>query len=239
MVTNKLDICILRSLVAVLSCILIACGGGGGGSSSGGTGGGSIGRDADTGVRVLHAAIDGTPVDLISSVRSGPLETKIRFVDAKGYRSLPFGEQSISITRALNPDVVLASFPVTSSGNDAYSILLYGDAGTSGLKTKLIKDSPPLFANSAAVRFVNGATAAASLRVNVTGWNGGARVIQFGDASEYAEAPAGVVRVVASRSNDGRVAAVLDYNLLPGRAYTVLIGGEVGYYSKGVVFQDR
>jgi len=237
MMKRKVGSCIFRPLITAVSCVLIACGGGG--SSSGGTGGGSIGRDADTGVRVLHAAIYGTPVDLVSSLRSGPLETKIHFVDSKSYRSLPFGAQTISITRALNPDIVLASFPVTSSGNNAYSLLLFGDAGTSGLKAKLIEDSPPLFANSAAVRFVNGASAATALRVNVTGWNGGARVVSLGGASDYAEAPVGLARITANRSSDGRGAAALDYNLLPGRAYTVLIGGEVGYYSKAVVFQDR
>jgi hypothetical protein len=228
-----------RILFISIASFLVACGGGGGGSSTGGSGGGGIGSDSNSGVRVLHGAIDGSPVDLFSSLSGGPLETKIHFADSKGYRTIPDGAQTVSITRALTPDKVLGSFSLISNGRDAYSILLYGDSTTFGLRAKLIEDVIPEGFSGAAVRFVNGATGAAALSVNVSGWSSGVSAVPFGSASDYIEAPAGNVRITANRSADGRPAAALDYSLAAGRAYTVLIAGEVGYYSKGAVFVDR
>lgn len=219
--------------------LLVACGGGSGSSSSGGNGSDSIGSDSNSGIRVLHGAIDGAPVDLRSSLRVGPLETKISFADFKGYRAIPAGEQTVSITRSLAPDTVFGSFPLVSTGNDAYSLLFYGDATTFGLRANLIKDSIPTDFSGAVVRFVNGATGAAALAVDVSGWIGGSRSVKFGGATDYIEAPLGVARITANRGSDGRAAVALDYMLSPGHAYTVLIAGEVGYYSKGIVFQDR
>ena len=228
-----------RIVLFSITSFLFACGGGGGGTSSGGSGSGGIGSDSNAGVRVLHGAVDGSPVDLLSSLRGGPLETKIHFADSKGYRAIPNGAQTVSITRALNPDTVFGSFPVVSSGKDAYSILLYGDSTTFGVRAKLIEDVVPEGFSGAVVRFVNGATGASSLSINVSGWSGGARTVQFGAASDYIEAPPGVARITANRAADGRAAVALDYTLSARRAYTVLIAGEVGYYTKGVVFVDR
>jgi hypothetical protein len=228
-----------RILFISIASFLVACGGGGGGTSSGGSGGGGIGRDSSSGVRVLHGAVDGSPVDLLSSLSGEPLETKIHFADSKGYRTVPDGAQTVSITRALNHDKVLDSFSLISSGRDAYSILLYGDSTTFGLRAKLIEDVIPQGFSGAAVRFVNGATGASALSVNVSGWSTGGTSVQFGSASDYIEAPAGNARITANRSADGLPAAALDYSLVAGRAYTVLIAGEVGYYSKGIVFVDR
>ena len=228
-----------RILLLSMTSLLVACGGGGGGSSSGGSGSGGIGSDSNSGVRVLHGAIDGSPVDLISSLSGGPLETKIHFADSKGYRSIPDGAQSVSITRALNPDTVFGSFSLISSGSDAYSILLYGDSTTFGVRAKLIEDVIPTNFSGAVIRFVNGTTGASSLSVNVSTWSGGAKSVQFGAASEYIEAQPGLARITANRASDGRAAVALDYILSARRAYTVLIAGEVGYYTKGVVFVDR
>ena len=41
------------------------------------------------------------------------------------------------------------------------------------------------------------------------------------------------------RSNDGHVAASSVIDAQDGKAYTVLVAGEIGYYSKGVIFTDN
>jgi len=230
---------VARVLFVSIAAFLVACGAGGGGSNSGGSGSGGIGSDSNAGVRVLHGAVDGSPVDLLSSLSGGPLETKIHFADSKGYRAIPDGAQTVSITRALNPQTIFGSFPVISSGRDAYSILLYGDSTTFGVRAKMIEDVIPQGFSGAVVRFVNGATGASSLSVNVSSWAGGPRAVQFGAASDYIEAQPGVARITANRAADGRAAVSLDYTLAARSAYTVLIAGEVGYYSKGIVFVDR
>lgn len=67
--SDKLSHLAIEALL-VCSVLLSACGGGGGG----GGGGESDDSSSDSGVRILHAAIDGSPMDLLSS---GSPEKKI------------------------------------------------------------------------------------------------------------------------------------------------------------------
>lgn len=224
----------LFSVVFMLACALSACGGGGGGSSSGGGGG----SDSSSGVRVLHAAIDGVPVDVISSARNGAVTSKVHFADTKGYRDLPAGGQSLSLVSSLNAGDVVASFNVTSSGDDGYSILLYGSLGGSGLRVKLLEDLVPSDFSGALVRFVHGVAGASGIVVNAVGGEG-PQQLSLGGVSDYMAVPAGSVRLTASRAADSQRLMSITETLEEGRAYTVLVAGEAGYYTKGVLFSDR
>jgi len=223
-----------RLCIALFACAALA-GCGGGGSSSGGGGGG--GSDSASGVRVLHASIDAVPVDLLSSSRTGAVSSKVVFADQRGYRPLSAGDQTITITRALDAAAVVSSFTVSSSGDDAYSVLLYGSLTGSGLRSVLIQDTPPSDSSGTFVRFVHGADGAAALLVNVSGSTGAQRVA-FGQASDYIPAGPGEVRITANRAADGRTLVSMTETLEEGRSYTVLVAGETGYYTKGVLFRD-
>jgi hypothetical protein len=218
----------------VFFCALAGCGGGGGGGSSGGGGG----ADARSGVRVLHAAIDGLPVDVLSSSAGGPLTSKVFFADTKGYRSLASGAQSVSLVSSLSQNDVVASFDLTSSGDDAYSILLYGSLSGSGLRVNLIKDARPENFAGVLVRFVHGAAGASNIVVSVSGGEG-PQTVSLGGVSDYMATAAGSVQITAVRGADGQQLVSMNKALDEGRAYTVLIAGEVGYYTKGVLFLDR
>jgi len=223
----------LRFVMALaISLVATACGGGGGGGESG-----DGGSDSADGVRVLHGSIDAAPVDVISSVASSAVVSQAVFAGAKGYRSLRPGEQVLSLTRALNSGDVIASFNQNIAKGGRYSILLYGDGETFGLRTRLIVDEVPASISGAAVRVVNGVTGAASLNVSISG--GGSEQVGFGQNSQYIETSAGDVTISTSRAADGRVVSSVTRTLQAGRAYTVLVAGEVGYYVKSVLFTDK
>ncbi|MFO0417098.1 MAG: DUF4397 domain-containing protein [Pseudomonadota bacterium] len=228
-------------LALVVSAVVIGCGGGGGGGGgNGGDGGGALdGADSEYGVRVLHAAIDASPVDLVVSGSGQTVVSQAVFAGQKSYRSAPSGAQNFNLTRAFAPAQVVASLPITVEGDGRYTVLLFGDTQVFGLRAKVVTDQIPDDFSGAVVRVVNGATGAAAVRVNV-----GAVSIPgatpFGGVSDYVEVPAGSgVSVVASRAADGQRAGGVTVDLAQGGAYTFLVAGEVGYYSKGVWFRDR
>lgn len=221
----------VTSVVAALS----ACGGGGGGSNGGGGGGGSEG-DSAYGVRALHAAIDGAPIDISSSAASSPLLSQQFFAGEKGYRSLPETGQTITLTRSGSPSNVYGSFAVTGAAQDKYTVLFYGDTTTFGLRSRLIKDDVPSTAGGSAIRVIHGATRAADVTVTVSG--AAPEVVAFGQNTEYIPTTAGPVEVTVVRSSDGYPVRSGPLELKPGKAYTLLVAGEVGYYVKGVLFAD-
>lgn len=209
---------------------LSACGGGGGG-------GGDSEGGSEYGVRVLHGAIDAAPVDVISSARSGLVVSQAVFAGSKGYGSLPSGAQSLTLTRTLSPSQVVASFDATVESQDRYSLLLYGDSQTFGLRTRLIKDDVPSDVSGASIRVVNGATGASSVIVAFSG--GAGTEVEFGQNSQYLSISSGTITVRSTRRSDGAVVTSANVSLEEGAAYTYLIAGQVGYYTKGVLFRDR
>jgi hypothetical protein len=209
---------------------LTACGGGGGGG-----GGGSEG-DSTYGVRALHAAIDGAPVDIASTATSSPVLSQQFFAGTKSYRSLPTTAQTLSLTRTGAPGDVIGSFAVTVAPQERYSVLLYGDTSAFGLRTRLIKDEVPATVDGAVLRVVNGVSRAADVTVTVGG--AASEVVAFGENTTYIPTSAGSVNVVVVRSADGYPVQIGPVELKPGKAYTLLLAGEVGYYVKTVLLAD-
>lgn len=226
-------LCSVRFAITLVTALAAtACGGGGGGGGSG-----DGGSDSADGVRVLHGSIDAAPVDVVSSVSSSAVVSQAVFAGSKGYRSLRSGAQVLSLTRALNPGDVIASFNESITKGGRYSILLYGDGETFGLRTRLIVDEVPASISGVAVRVVNGVTGAATLAVSISG--GGSESVGFGQNSQYIETSAGAVTISTARAADGRAVSSLTRTLEAGHAYTVLVAGEIGYYVKSVLFTDK
>lgn len=223
------------SLVTCL-CVVAACGGGGGGGSGSDASGGD-GGSSQYGVRVLHGAIDAAPVDLITSLGGSTLVSQATFAGDKSYRRAPSGSQVLSLTRAFSPSQVVATVAADVASDGRYSVLLYGDIETFGLRTSLIEDVVPRGFSGALVRFVNGATGASAVQASA----GAARAtLAFGEASEYLPvAPGSDVAVVAVRTADGAPVVNARVDLVEGGAYTFLIAGEVSFYVKGVLLRDE
>lgn len=214
--------------VAVASGVC-ACGGGGGNGGGGATGG--------TGVRVLHASIDSVPVDVISSSSSSVVVSQAMFGASDDYQSLRQGSQILSLTKAFNLSQVIGSFRVDYVEGARHSILLYGDHGAFGVRTALLSDDFPASFSGSLLRVVDGVTGAASLTVSASGAT--QLLVGFGEASDYVAVPSGAVTVQAVRSTDQRPAATAVIAAQSGKAYTVLVAGELGYYTKAVVLIDN
>lgn len=214
----------------ILASMLTACGGGGGG------GGSSAGGEVGTGIRVLHAAIDVVPVDVISTAAQGVIVSQAVFAASSSYRSLPSGTQVLSLTTAFNSTQVIATFNLDVSSDSRQSIVLYGDNQSRGTETKLLNDQLPESFTGGLIRIVNGATGAAALSVSTPT---DSLTVDFGASSQYVNATPGVVQVVSRVALDGAIVTTNALTVEEGRAYTVLIAGEVGYYAKGVVFSDN
>jgi hypothetical protein len=187
-------------------------------------------------VRVLHAAIDGAPVDITSSASTSPLLSQQVFAGTKGYRSMPGGAQTLSLIRTRTPSAVIANFPIEGSSNARYTILLYGDNATFGLRTRLLNDEIPEANGSALLRVVNGVTQAADVTVSVGA--APAQTVPFGGDTGYVSTSGGAVNVSAVRATDGSPIQSGPITLEAGKAYTLLLAGEIGYYAKSVLFTD-
>jgi len=220
---------ILSILGLVGATFLSACGGGGGGGG---------GESADNvGIRVLHAAIDAVPVDVVTTAAAPTFVTRGTFALPSSYKRLAEGAQVLNLTRANSPADVVAKFSATIEDGKRYSLLFYGDNAEFGLRSKLVEDKSPADRSGAPiVRLASAATGAANVRVTV---GGSSLTAAFGSFSQYGEVPAGVSRVTATREVDGRTLANFSYTFEAGHAYTLLIAGEVEYFTKGVVLLDE
>jgi hypothetical protein len=131
---------------------------------------------------------------------------------------------------------VIDTVSVEASSGDRYTILLYGDNANFGLRTKLIKDEIPEAAGNALLRVVNGVTQAADVTVSIG--SSPAQTIAFGGNTDYVATPGGAVNVSAVRATDGSPIQSGPITLEAGKAYTLLLAGEVGYYVKSTLFVD-
>lgn len=229
-VINPAFLC-LRAVLVMLLVSTASCGGGGGGGGGGGDSSGG------TGVRVLAGSIDSVPVDVISSAVSAVVVPQASFASVAAYRSLKSGQQILTLTKAFNASQVIDSFNVTYAAGERYSILFYGDHGLLGVHAALIKDEVPQSSSTGFIRVVNGATGASSLTTSISSAQGSA--VQYGEAGEYTAVAPGTVTVTTQRSSDGVTASSNQVNVVAGKAYTILVAGEIGYYTKGALFTDN
>jgi hypothetical protein len=131
---------------------------------------------------------------------------------------------------------VIGTLSVDASSGDRYTVLLYGDNATFGLRTQLFKDEIPDAQGNAVLRVVNGVTQAATVTVSIGA--APAQTITFGGATDYVATSGGAVNVSAVRTTDGAPVQSGPITLEAGKAYTLLLAGEIGYYTKGVLFTD-
>lgn len=221
----------IRSLALIL-CVstLAACSGGGGG----GEGGSASSKSARTGIRVLHGAIDGSPLDVIAA---SAVIQNAKFGDATVHAGLGTGPQVITLSRAKDPALQVANFTIDVQKDDHYSILFFGDRYSFGLESVLLRDGAgELASGNGAIRVVHGMTGARSVNLNIAGV--GSAGAEYGTASEYTQVPAGPYVVTVTRGSDGAVAYQTTVEVAQGGSYSVWVGGQQGYFVAGRVIQD-
>jgi len=222
-----LNISKLKSLFLIL-LVLAGCGGGG----SGGEGG-----TVSTGVRMLHASIEASPVTLSSSVSEEYYATG-RFSLAAPYINLPTGEQVLSIRSAKSEGSDLFLLELNLERNKRHSALLFGSL-ENGLQANLFEDySDRVNENEIAIRVVHGIAGASQIKASF-GETEIAESVDYGSASDYTFLPYDSGELLIRRQADSRIVYAAFQEFAPGRAYTILASGEVDYLVLAPVYQDN
>ena len=223
------------NLILITTLLLAGCGGGGGGGDGGSRGGNS--SRPGTGFRVLHAALDTAPVDVVLGAE-GTVRTLAEFSQASDWVSTAAGTQSVELRRATTTSNVKSTSFSLSDGQVA-SVLLYGDKESFGERLSIIDDALPQVASgNAAVRVVHGVMGALQVTASVDSLsltNG----TTIGQASDFVEVPASSASTIrVRRAADGLLLFQSTENLQPGGVYTVLVSGNASYVTIGRVLQD-
>ncbi|MCB0320120.1 MAG: DUF4397 domain-containing protein [Bdellovibrionales bacterium] len=223
---KKLPMC--SALLLLL--LLPGCGGGGGG-------GDSSEASSRFGVRVIHGVLEATPLEY--SYSSAPESLfKVKFLDEGGYRKVAEGGQVVNFSTANSggtDHITNRSFTVEPEAR--YTVFLFGDQSELGLRSAFLSDFlgeiPP---NVGMVRVLHSVDSANGISAKL----GSASTVHvsFGGASSYFEVPAGPVSYSATRESDGAPLASGAFEIEAGRAYTLLIAGEVGVFVRGVLYSD-
>lgn len=211
----------MKALELIIKCFLVftllsSCSGGGDGGS---------GRTRDTAIRVIHGSIDLTPVTVQAKGENGQVSSlmTVRYGQANPYvRVLP-GVQTVVLSRANMPEVLVSSLNIDFKKNTEYSILLFGEAQSGNLISSVIEDTVERPEKGLArVRLVNAINDQPS--VMLTGLGLDVPPVSFGNAGPFIDVPVGIyeARVQARK---GQTLAQTTLNLLDRAEVTVLAGG--------------
>jgi hypothetical protein len=221
-------------LLAFSALGLSACGGGGGG----GDGEGGPEKSAETGVRILHAALDLGPVDVLELPIENSLGS-VRFGEGPYHRKTNTGDLTIQIVARGAPEAFLASVPLTIAKKDHKSVLIYGDRENLGLNTTVLDDATPdIPDDTSSLRLIHGLKGA--FQVELTMSNNGRVPLgaSFGRSSRRATIASGPVEGVITRVIDGSPVDAVSFSAEPGKHYSVLITGEADLYTSTTVMED-
>lgn len=110
--------------------------------------------NAGSEVRVLNAAADGAPRDVI--LNDAPAFAAVPFGAPTDYTSVPGGPFTVKVTPAGNPGVIEGEATVEPAGPFFETVLVTGETGA--LKVTAARDNNRRFPSTARIRFFNGAT---------------------------------------------------------------------------------
>ena len=205
---------LLTTILAAALCLqLTACGGGGGGG----------GGNGSQGARILHASLDSAPFNLTASDQPDQPLLFARFSLPVPYAGIPKGEHILTATSALGGGAF--TFAVPAGHPARQSILIYGSRDISGLKAALLTDEPgEIPATTSALRLINGAEDLNTLSASAGGTSI-AQNLPLGGASAYTLIGSGVHEIIAQEPQNAPFYRGT-HELLPGKAYTILVAGE-------------
>lgn len=221
----------IELLLIIILSILPACGGGGGGGGGGSDEPGS----RRSGARVLHGAIEGAPVDLVSSLQ-GVIQTS-RFADNTDYVELNSGTHILNLYRTKDLTTPLATRQISNEGEQKQTLIFYGDRDNFGLRAGLISEELPEVADgSSLVRIIHAVVGASSLEVNLAS---GSIVAGFGSVSTYSSVTPGLTSIAVLRTADRSVIDSLSFTAQEGKAYSIFVAGEIGYLVVSKVLEEN
>lgn len=226
---------LLAVAVAAAQILVSGCGGGGGGG--GGAGAGNLNYRPSSGVRLVHAAIDLAPAVLSTSADTSAALSSARFAVASPYVSLTRTQQTLSVA---SPGAQAFSQVVSPQQDLRHTVLVYGDRESLGIRYALIEDYPGKPASSASwVRIVHAMTGASSIDASFSLAGSSHNLsASFGQASGYIEIEPGTWSVNIRRHADSALAFSEARVFEAGKAYSLVVAGEQGYFVTGLQLTD-
>lgn len=197
-----------------IAITLTSCSGGGGGDG----GGGVVGRTTDTALRIIHGALDASPVTL--KIGEETLQSA-RFAELKNYVRTSDGATAIVVERANDPGVTVSTFGVTLKDKTEYTVFLYGEVSRGSFATRLLEDivSRPE-AGLANFQVLNAFQDGGEIVVTIAGKP--LDSVAFGGTSGFIEVPSGPQTVTVS----GGASATLALDIPDRGEITLLVTGD-------------
>lgn len=218
---------ILRA--CIICVVLLASGCGGGGSGGGST---------ETGIRLLHAAIDAPPLELVLESESPTLLSTTRFLEPGVYAPVNKGPLLLRIRPVLRQTAAVPDLQFEIAASERRTVLIYGDTAALGLRTTLLTDrATEIPSGQAAVRLIDGVTVASALRLEIGSAPISVRA-PFGTASDYVMLPAGEVSFRIEREADRRLLGSGSFLASPGQSYSIFAAGEMEYFTQFRILND-
>lgn len=229
--------------IALNCCVLIsaaACGGGGGGGGSDEDT--TRGSGASTGVRVLHGAIEGPPVQVRTSVEERTVDPEVFFSEKAVYQRLDKGPQTLQLAERNSPGSVFSQHSVDIQDGQRLSLLLYNFPDSGAVRSLLVDDVKPELADGeGALRIAHTLSRASavsvSLKSDLLGIARGDEV-QFGTVGQYLVGPAGTYQLVVKRTADDFTVVSQPFVMGARVIQTILVSGEVGFFVTSTQYED-
>lgn len=194
---------IFSQCVAVLICgFIMGCGGGGGGGSSSSGSDTSNQRTTDTGIRIIHAALDAAPLTL--TIGDQEIQTA-QFAQPTSYQRLSEGAQTLVLTKSTGE--VFAQLPVEFEKGTEHSLLVFGQSGRNSLRFQVLTDQiirPD--AGRGFIHFVNGYEGVRAVTFVCAG--SGPVIVGQASASGFYELNSGTQLVIVSDSSGAELGRI-------------------------------
>lgn len=205
--------------IFVLSAFTSCGGGGGGGGGDGDTNDGTR-RTTNTGIRILHGALDIEPVDLkIGEKYLG----RTSFMKENFYAESGDGSQVVTLERANSPGVNIYSAPLALADKTEYSLLLSGMASHNNFAVTVLEE--PIVRPEkglARMQLVNLLEGSPPLTLTAGGVSTGAAPFRL--ASGYVELAAGPQVLNVTNAQGGLVSSI-PFTIADRGEVTVMLGG--------------
>jgi hypothetical protein len=182
----------------------------------------NTGPEGEARVRVVHASPDAPDVDVL--VDDAEALADVPYLAASDYLELSAGDHNVKVNAAGTATTVIDADVTLADGTD-YSVLASGLVASIA-PIVLEDDNSPPAAGNAKVRAIHGAPSAPAVDVYITapgadlsGETPALSGVEFGDVSNYIEAPAGDYQVRVAPT--GTTTVVIDSGTL------TLAGGQI------------
>ncbi|WP_233274703.1 DUF4397 domain-containing protein [Haladaptatus cibarius] len=189
--------------------------------------------DGDAQVRVAHMSPDAPPVDVL--IDGETAISNLSYGNVTDYASLPAGEHNVTVTAAGDPSTVVFSENVTFDADTNYTAVALGEISEHSENpfdvTVLEDDFTAPEPGNASVRLVHASPDAPPVDVTVAETNTTLfDDVSFGNATEYAEVPAGEYALEvrpATADDSGEVVATFNVTLDENTANSAFAAGYI------------